>query len=340
MHFRLLSRGADAFRFSLLLVVSITACGRHEPVRAVGPNDEITVFTNTDPKGSVAGEIRRLFAYPVEVVGRESAFRLDFAPFHRFGIHRHVKNQVFAVDLSKKDDLAKAMPGILEAVSEDHLIAKEPFLALRRDFWATGQSTFFAVAWSHDDLWRLFATTDSTDLRRSWEKSVIAGLGKTMFAIGEEQGISAEVARQFGWTIRLTPGFFAANDAKGRMVKFNASDPVRLIMVHWQEQELSLEPDVWNPILSRMLKVYNDGDFFMPERTEIFPDEFQEEPSLKWEGVWQNEKYVIGGPFRAYAFNREGKSYLLVGIVFAPGQDKVYVLRQVEALMATFRVVN
>ena len=340
MRFRFLSRKASLVPVCLFVTLFVTACGKHEPVRAVGPNDEITVFTNTAPEGSVAKELRRLFSYPVDVVGPEAAFRLDFTPFHRFDIHRHVKNQIFAVDLSKKDGLAKAMPRILEAVSEEQLRAKKPFLALRRDFWATGQTSFFAVAWSRPDLLRLLATADSTQLRRSYENSVVAGLGKTMFAIGEERGISAQVARQFGWTMRLSPGFFAANHPKGRVVKFNAEDPVRLIMVYWEDAELPLEAEVWNPILSRILDVYNDGDFFMPERTDVFPGEFQDERSLEWEGVWQNEKYVIGGPFRAHAFNRDGKSFLLVGIVFAPGQDKVYVLRQVEALMATFRLVS
>ena len=340
MRFRFFSPRVPLVPACLFVAAFVTACGKHEPVRAVGPNDEITVFTNTAPEGSVANELRRLFAYPVEVVGREAAFRLDFTPFHRFGIHLHVKNQVFAVDLSKRDGLAKAMPEILESVSEEQLRAKEPFLALRRDFWATGQTSFFAVAWSRKDLLGLLAATDSTKLRRSYENSVVAGLGKTIFAIGEEQGISAQIARQFGWTMRLSPGFFAANDPKGSVVKFNAKDPVRLIMVYWEDAELPLEAEVWNPILSRILDVYNDGDFFMPERTGVFPDEFQDKASLKWEGVWQNEKYVIGGPFRARAFNRDGKSFLVIGIVFAPGQDKVYVLRQVEALMATFRLVS
>jgi hypothetical protein len=76
------------------------------------------------------------------------------------------------------------------------------------------------------------------------------------------------------------------------------------------------------------------------ERTRVFPDTFQDAPALKWEGIWQNDKYVIGGPFRAFAFHRDGASYLLTGIVFAPGQDKVYALRQVEALMKTFRLVQ
>jgi hypothetical protein len=96
-------------------------------------------------------------------------------------------------------------------------------------------------------------------------------------------------------------------------VKFNAADPVRLILVHWLDRRVPLDVDAWTPILNGILELYNDGDFVLDERTEVFAAAFQGEPALKWEGVWQNEKYVIGGPFRAYAFHRGDRSYVLVG---------------------------
>jgi hypothetical protein len=78
----------------------------------------------------------------------------------------------------------------------------------------------------------------------------------------------------------------------------------------------------------------------MADKTMARPATFQGQPAVKWEGIWQNEKYVIGGPFRAFACHRDGRSYLLIGQLFAPGQSKVYVLRQLEALLGTFRTVS
>jgi hypothetical protein len=298
------------------------------------------VLTNTDPEGLVAGELRELLAYPVEVMGKEDAFRLDFVPYPRFGVHRYVKNQAFAVDLSRDDDLARALPGMVPPAGQERIAAREPLLFLVRDLWATGQTTLFAAAWSYQDLLDLLRDADAGDWRRRYEDAVVDGLTKTMFSLGEDRTIPVEVAQKFGWTLRLTTGFFAADHPEGNFVKFNTEDPVRLLLVHWREGETPLSEAAWKPVMARMLDVYNDGDFVLPERTRVFPDTFQDEPALKWEGIWQNEKYVIGGPFRAYAFHREGTSYLLTGIVFAPGQDKVYALRQVEALMKTFRLVR
>jgi len=72
----------------------------------------------------------------------------------------------------------------------------------------------------------------------------------------------------------------------------------------------------------------------------VYTRAFQGAPGLRWEGVWQNEKYVIGGPFRAFACHRNGDSFLMVGLVYAPGQDKMPALRQVEAMISTFRMVG
>jgi hypothetical protein len=332
-------KASSGIAASVFLALLLSSCGRREPVAAVGANDEISVFTNTAPNGPVVSELRRLFVYPVDVVNPERAFRLDLVPFSRFHVHQYVKNQIFAVDLSRDEKLAGALPGMLGGHEEGRLDRKEPFLLLVHDLWATGQTSLFAIAWSEAALLDLLAGADSTAVRLDFERSVAQGLSKTMFSLGEETAIPAQVARAYGWTMRLPSGFFAAEKPEGRLVKFNADSPVRLILVHWLPEDIPLTADAWEPILARTLLIYNDGDEVLAERTRVFPDRFQGQPALKWEGIWQNEKYVIGGPFRAYAFHREGTSYLVVGILFAPGQDKVYALRQLEGMMHTFRIV-
>jgi hypothetical protein len=326
--------------FFFWLVLAVSACRGQGPTRAVGPNDDISIFTNAGANVSVTAELRRLFAYPVEVMGKEAAFFVEFAPFQDFRVHRHVKNQVLAVDLSGDDALARALPDMLAGIADEQLRARKPFLRLVRDYWAVGQTSLFAVAWSEEDLRRLLARADSTGLRREYEDAVVEGLTKTLYSMGEEEALARQTANHQGWTVRVLPNFFAAEDAQGHAVKFNAADPVRLILVSWWEGEIPLEAAAWEPLLADALWKYNDGDFVLAERSRVYAYPFQGEPALRWEGVWQNEKYVIGGPFRAFACHRDGKSFLLVGIVYAPGQDKVPALRQVEAMITTFRTVR
>lgn len=332
--------GAGLLRALLMAVVVTSGCGERPHPGAIGGNDEISLFTNASPRGEVVPEIRRIYSYPVDVVGPEAAFSIESVPHARFAAYRTVKNQIFAVNLGARDPLAEALPGLLGDRGKEFLDAGKPFRHILLNRFAAGQTSLFAVAWNEPDLLRLFTDADSVQARRTYEDSVVRGLVETLFSLGEETELSAEVAREFGWTMRLNKGFFGAMDSARAFVKFNAAEPVRLILVHWLDESVPLTADAWDPVVERILRVYNDGDFPLAERTRIFPVSFQGEPALKWEGIWQNEKYTIGGPFRAFAFHRGDRSYILVGEVFAPGADKVFLLRQVEALMNTFRVTG
>jgi len=332
---------------ALFLTISVlfAGCGHRKPAGAVGANDEVSVFTNTPRHGAVADTIEHLYAYPIQVgptitKGSEPAFRLDFPSFSRFVTYKYVKNQIFAVNLSRDDPLAHALPGMLGKAGKSQIKAHTPFRLLARDRWATGQTTLFAVAWSDTALLHLFTGADSTSLRHDYTEAAVEGLTKTMFGLGEEKDLSAQVAREYGWTLRLLDGFYAAQDPKRDFVKFNSADPVRLILVHWVDEKVPLDAASWDPLLSDILEVYNDGDFYMPSLTRSRSVQFQGRPALRWDGIWQNEKYVIGGPFMAFAFQRGDRSYLLIGQVFAPGSEKVPILRQVDAMLHTFELVH
>ncbi len=232
--------GSGLLHVLLMTVVLSTGCGKQPHPGAIGGNDEISLFTNASSRGPVIPEIRRLYAYPVDVVGPEAAFSIESIPQSRFAVYKTVKNQIFAVNLGARDQLAKALPGILGDRGKELLAAGKPFRLLLTDRFATGQTSLFAVAWNEPDLLRLFTEADSVQARRTYEDSVVRGLVETMFSLGEETELPAEVAREFGWTMRLNKGFFGAMDSARAFVKFNAAEPVRLILVHWLDETVPL----------------------------------------------------------------------------------------------------
>jgi hypothetical protein len=60
---------------------------------------------------------------------------------------------------------------------------------------------------------------------------------------------------------------------------------------------------------------------------------------IEMRGLWTLEGGFMGGPFISYAFIDPETSYAVVvtGFVYAPRDEKRELLRQVEALMYTFR---
>jgi hypothetical protein len=324
-----------------VFLVSLLApgCGEFKKSGATGSSGEVTIFFNTAPDGLARTALDGVFDYDIDVVSLERAYLLDPVPFDRFGIHRQVKNQIFLVDLSRDDELARRVPAFLGDRGRELFRTGEPFRLLVHDLWADGQTTLFVVGRSERELVDLLSG-DVEGLRRQFEESVVEGLTRTMFSLGETPQLTRQTAREFGWRLRFPGGFYAAADAEGRVVKFSAENPVRLVTVHWLDEDLPLDPGAWRPHMDRILARYNDGDFVYDPATRAVVTEFQGEPAVRWEGVWQNEKYTIGGPFRAFAFRRDGRSWILLGQVYNPGNDKVPALRQAEAILHTFRIVS
>lgn len=358
--FRLSARGILLAVFSSAALL-LAGCDRPERIGAVGPNGEISVFTNLPAGDPAIDSLRVVYAYRASMVVPETAFYLDFTPIEKFHVHRHVKNQMYLADMSRDDRLTRTVPGYLPPEGRRRLAAREPFRMIVHDLHANGQTTVFLVGWSSADLVSLLSPAHAPQLRAELENAVIEGLLETMFLVGEDVDLGHRMALDYGWTIRVPSGFTPATDPSrlyapagrtnksgagagaeipGGFVKLSAESPVRLLLVHWREESVPTDPASWDPILDGILWRYNDQDFVQRDRTRADLVPFREGAAVKWDGVWQNEKYVIGGPFRAFAFTEGGRSYLIVGIVFDPGADKLPTMRQVEAMLRTFRPVR
>jgi hypothetical protein len=136
--------------------------------------------------------------------------------------------------------------------------------------------------------------------------------------------------------VRLPEGYVGSPEVDARCAAFRAEGPSRRILVHWQDELVPLDRGRMDPILSRVLSRWDDGDALLAERTTVEPARFQEAPALAWKGVWQNEVHAIGGPMRAVGFHRGSRTYLLVGMIFSPGREKMATMRQMEAILETF----
>ena len=66
--------------------------------------------------------------------------------------------------------------------------------------------------------------------------------------------------------------------------------------------------------------------------------DFNSRYAIRLDGVWQNEKHVMGGPFRSYGFydENDGRLYMIDLAVYAPGERKYQYIRQLDGIASTF----
>ncbi len=147
---------------------------------------------------------------------------------------------------------------------------------------------------------------------------------------GHRKDISKEIAERWGVRLDVPEGWAyikgLQRDDFFAMAKHN---PDRFFFV-WRSEGAR------NPSLEEVLDLrdsltalYYEGDYALRDEVFVEPDTFAGHPALAVWGLWQNDKKVIGGPFKCFAFNSGGRFYLVDMAVFAPERRRKlrYILR-------------
>jgi hypothetical protein len=81
-----------------------------------------------------------------------------------------------------------------------------------------------------------------------------------------------------------------------------------------------------------------DQDEVVEETLQINEGKFVGHDAAIMTGMWENKKYTIGGIFATYCFRCEEceHNYAVDAAVFAPGLDKLPLLRELRAILVTF----
>ena len=98
--------------------------------------------------------------------------------------------------------------------------------------------------------------------------------------------------------------------------------------------------DLTEKVMSAEVSGPDPGSFMIIEkRAQTSCRSFRRDSTdyIEMRGLWTLEGGFMGGPFISYAFidKESSRPVVVTGFVYAPGDDKRELLRQVEALMYT-----
>jgi hypothetical protein len=174
-----------------------------------------------------------------------------------------------------------------------------------------------------------------------------------MYSIYEQKDLEKKLLEKYGWTVRVQHDYSIYKEfPQENFVMLRRAWPERWLFVCWQRLDdpsrITLDWAVaWrNSIGARF---YENDRVVKPETAargfKTPPDlsarevEFTGRRALEVQGLWENEVKVAGGPFKAWAFYDEytQQAFLIDIAVFAPGREKVPLMRQLEIMARTFR---
>lgn len=174
---------------------------------------------------------------------------------------------------------------------------------------------------------------------------------KQVYYTREQKDIESRFFQNYGWSIRVPNEYIVAADSgKTGFVWLRRVGPKSLLRDIFIYREAVTDPSVLSKewIMAKrdsLTKRYYQGDYVYSDSLITVKEQivnFNNRYAIRLDGVWQNEKHMIGGPFRSFAFYNEGDNYMYIldGSVWAPEQRKWPFLRQLDIIIHTFKVIN
>lgn len=305
-------------------------------VPAIGSNGAITLVSNLPTDSAAEVALVQSFERDVDMVSKEPAFRVERAQVSRLPALEQARNLVLLADLSRDDALAERVVSLVGEDLAARMRAGERHHVFLTDVWAKGQ-TLLVVAAGDAAMLTEAVEEHADSIYSVMDKRVTEQTIEVIFMSGEQESFSRYLRQQYGWSIRVPRGYRVSEDAEARVVRlWMPEGGTRLVMVHWQDGMHRL-PDVESAIDLRARLVWSyDEDTILRDRTRSNHDPFEGRRALNLEGVWQNERYTKGGPFRTHFFLEGDRLYMIDLLVFDPDNPKINLMRQVEAIALTF----
>ncbi|MCP4549032.1 MAG: DUF4837 family protein [bacterium] len=161
----------------------------------------------------------------------------------------------------------------------------------------------------------------------------------------ENKGGGKYLWQQYGFTVRHTSEYLKLQERPDLgAIELHRKEPSRVIGLFWQnkcEQVPQLaDSTALFDFRAAIVDTLYGGDYMLKEECVYTATEFAGLHAIRLKGVWQNDADMTGGAFITY-FMRDKKRKRLIAVdllVYAPGQEKHPLMRELEALAETFRM--
>ena len=118
--------------------------------------------------------------------------------------------------------------------------------------------------------------------------------------------------------------------------------PYRWLAVKWEDGLVFSDSASVSKYIKSIPRNYFGNIQYADYLFTIQPELFNSKGAWKATGLWESIQEAQGGPFIAYLFYDEAtdRTYFIHIMIFHPGKDKYMLLRQVDIVAHTFRIIG
>ncbi|MBD3286327.1 DUF4837 family protein [candidate division WOR-3 bacterium] len=186
-------------------------------------------------------------------------------------------------------------------------------------------------------------------LRSGFKRRLLERMDGVTYGRGEDKKLTKEIEK-YGFKLRVPEKWYLDERyAEDNFIWIHAFSPNRLIFVYWEDEEREgITRDAMLDLRDSLAHEFYEGDTLYRPLTTAGPYFFRGNQAVKLEGVWQNDSLVAdgrvitgGGPMISFAFNEEGRFWMVDAMLFYPDtpRKKIFWLNQLEVILATFEPI-
>ena len=300
---------------------------------STGTPSEIVVVSENNLWNSSAGDtVRAFFVGPVPGLPQPE-------PFYKL---IQVKEEAFG-------NLLKLHRNIFIITIDSSL--QKPVLEMRQNIWATPQRVVKISSPTVEGIKETFIA-NKVKILNLYDNAEIERLQKLYSKSKNISAITA-IEKKFGFSLNVPADYYLAVE-KDNFIwlrrETNLESQGVLIYSYPYTDTVAFNPLKIQSVRNQFTQLYVPGpsdSSFM-----VIADEFikpiprsimlKNQPATELRGLWEVRKDFMGGPFLSYTFvdERNNMVVTLDGYVYAPGIDKLAMLKQVQSILLSFKYVD
>lgn len=318
------------------LLLLFNACNNDEKalkVSSTGKPSEILIVSEDNIWKSSAGDsVRSFFKGPAQGLPQpEPLYKLAQVKVEEFNrmLQSHRNIFIMAIDSS----------------------FTKPLVELRRDIWASPQRVVKITAASLEDMKKGFEENKAAILNL-YDNAEIERLEKLF---SKTRNISAVelISKKFNLTMTIPADYFVATNRENFLWlrrEANRLSQGLLIYAYPYTDTVAFNPLKIQSVRNQFSQLYVPGpsdSSYMIIADEVIPPvsralKLKNELAVEMRGLWEVRKDFMGGPFISYTFvdTKNNMVITLDGYVYAPNEEKRDLVKQVQAILLSYKFVE
>ena len=324
----------SAVFFSVLIFFS--ACNQEKKptfASSTGTPSEMVVVSENNLWNSSAGDtVRAFFDGPVPGLPQPE-------PFYKL---LQVKEEAFG-------NLLKLHRNIFIITIDSSM--QKPLLEMRHDIWASPQRVVKISAASVEGIKETF-TANQEKILNLYDNAEMERLQKLYSKSKNIEAISA-IEKKFGFSLNVPADYYLAVE-KDNFIwlrrETNLEGQGVLIYAYPYTDTVAFNSRKIQSVRNQFTQLYVPGpsdssfmaiadEYIVPIHRSIM---LKKQPATELRGLWEVRKDFMGGPFVSYTFVDERNNLVVTldGYVYAPGINKLPMLKQVQSILLSLKYVD